>query len=92
MPRPLALPHEVSCCTIAGTTGRRPGDLRDRLLGDGLVPVDTAMGRHEDPARSLAFPASHQWIGFGVHHLDLLRRPEVYEQLRRWLGRRALRR
>lgn len=89
LPRPLPLPQGVDCYTIAGTTGRRPGDLRDRLLGDGLVPVDTALGRHEDPARTLAFPASHQWIGFGLHHLDLLSRPEVYEQLRRWLGRRA---
>ena len=88
LPRVLALPAGVRCYTAAGTTGRREGDLRDRLLGDGLVPLDTALGRHADPARSLAFPASHQWIGFGMHHLDLLSRPEVYAQLRHWLGRR----
>lgn len=88
LPRVLALPAGVRCYTAAGTTGRREGDLRDRLLGDGLVPLDTALGRHADPARSLAFPASHQWIGFGMHHLDLLNRPEVYAQLRRWLGKR----
>ncbi|WLI90720.1 alpha/beta hydrolase [Massilia sp. R2A-15] len=92
LPQPLPLPRGVRCYTIAGTTGRRQGDLRDRLLGDGLVPLDTALGRHDDPARTLAFPTSHQWIGFGIHHLDLLSRLEVYQQLRHWLGRRPGRR
>lgn len=87
LPLPLPLPRGVRCYTIAGTTGRRPGDLRDRLLGDGLVPLDTALGRHEDPARTLAFPKARQWIGLGVHHLDLLSRVEVYEQVRHWLIR-----
>lgn len=91
LPRALALPAGVRCYTVAGSTGRRAGDLRDRLLGDGLVPLDTALGRHADPARSLVFPASHQWTGFGMHHLDLLSRPEVYAQLRHWLGKRRRR-
>ncbi|MGZ8292233.1 MAG: esterase/lipase family protein [Telluria sp.] len=92
LPLPVPLPRRVRCYTIAGTTGRRQGDIRDRLLGDGLVPLDTALGRHDDPARTLAFPASHQWIGFGMHHLDLLSRPEVYAQLRHWLGQRPRKR
>ncbi|MFD2366760.1 esterase/lipase family protein [Pseudoduganella sp. GCM10020061] len=92
LPRPLPLPKGVRCYTIAATTGSRLGDIRDRLLGDGLVPLDTALGRHPDPARTLAFPASHQWIGFGMHHLELLSRAEVYEQLRHWLAPRTRRR
>jgi hypothetical protein len=88
VPRPLGGRAGVRGSPWAATTGRRQGDLRDRLLGDGLVPLDTALGRHTDPARSLAFPASHQWIGFGMHHLDLLNRQEVYAQLRDWLGKR----
>lgn len=92
LPQPVPLPHGVRCYTVAGTTGRRLGDIRDRLLGDGLVPLDTALGRHADPARALAFPRSHQWIGFGMHHLELLSHPEVYAQLRYWLSRRHRRR
>lgn len=84
--RKVPLPRGVRCYAIAGTTGRRMGDVRDRLLGDGLIPLDTALGRHEDPARSLAFPKSRQWIGFGMHHLDLLSRVEVYEKMRGWLA------
>ncbi|HEU4852195.1 MAG TPA: alpha/beta hydrolase [Telluria sp.] len=92
LPQPIPLPRGVRCYTVAGTTGRSMGDIRDWLLGDGLVPLESALGRHEDPARTLAFPKSRQWIGFGMHHLDLLSRPEVYEQLVRWLGTRPRRR
>jgi hypothetical protein len=33
----------------------------------------------------LAFSEAHQWIGFGMGHLDLLDRPEVYSKLESWL-------
>ena len=84
--RRVPLPRGVQCYAIAGTTGRRLGDMRDRLLGDGVIPLDTALGRHPDPGRSLRFPKSHTWVGFGIHHLDLLSRIEVYRKLRAWLG------
>jgi hypothetical protein len=82
----VPLPQGVHCYTIAGTTGRRRGDFRDRLLGDGVIPLDTALGRHADDWRSVPFPEEHQWIAFGVHHLDLLSRREVYDQLEAWLA------
>lgn len=84
--RHLPLPRGVKCYAVAGSTGRRSGDMRDRLLGDGLIPVDTALGRHPERARTLAFPASRQWVAFGIHHLDLLGRVEVCEHIRAWLA------
>jgi pimeloyl-ACP methyl ester carboxylesterase len=79
---PLPLPGGVDCYAIAASTSepsaRRPS-------GDGLVSVDSALGRHARPELALAFPEAHQWIGFGMGHLDLLGRPEVYETIRRWL-------
>jgi len=56
------------------------------LLGDGLVPLRSALGQHPDPARNLSFPASQQWIGYGMNHWDLLDRGDVYEQIRGWLA------
>lgn len=82
---PVPLPRAVKCYAIAGTTGRRLGDIRDRLLGDGVIPMDTALGRHDDPARTLRFPKKRQFVAFGIHHLDLLCRAEVYEKIRQWL-------
>ena len=83
---PVALPDGVGCYAVAATTGRRLGDLNDRMLGDGLVPVASALGRHRDERRSLAFPESHRWIRYGIHHLDLLSDPKVYDRLRDWFG------
>jgi len=84
--RPLPLPAGVRCFALAATTGAHPGDGKDRLLGDGLVPLASALGRHADPSRTLAFAPERQWVGLRMGHLDLLGRPEVYVQLRRWLG------
>ena len=56
-----------------------------RLLGDGLVPLDSALGRHDDPLRTLAFGKDRQWVGYRMGHLDLLHRPEVFVQLQQWL-------
>ncbi|MBP6786197.1 MAG: hypothetical protein KA170_01310 [Candidatus Promineofilum sp.] len=57
-----------------------------RLLGDGLVPLDSALGRHADPARCLSFDEAHSWVGRGLSHLDLLNHPDVYARLRGWLA------
>jgi pimeloyl-ACP methyl ester carboxylesterase len=82
----LPLPTEVRCCAVAGSLGQRSGDLKDSLLGDGLVPLASALGQHRNPARCLVFPQDRQWIGYGMNHLDLLKHPEVYAQLLRWLA------
>ena len=70
---------------VSNLERRLVGKLKRRFVGDGLVPLDSALGRHEDPARTLGFPAERQWTGHGMNHLDLLSRPEVYAQLRAWL-------
>lgn len=82
----LPLPEGVRCYALAATIGRQDGDVKDRLLGDGLVPLDSALGRHADPARTLAFPADRQWTGHRMNHLELLNRPEAYAALKKWLA------
>jgi pimeloyl-ACP methyl ester carboxylesterase len=79
----LQLPDGVECYAIAATTAAKA---RRKLPGDGLVSVDSALGRHARPELTLAFPEAHQWIGYGMGHLDLLDRAEVYAMLRRWLS------
>jgi hypothetical protein len=84
--RPVPLPDGVDCFAIGATTGGSPSDLRGRLLGDGLVPLASALGRHRDPRFTLAFPESQQWVACGMGHFDLLSRPQVYERIHTWLG------
>ncbi|MBP6471796.1 MAG: alpha/beta fold hydrolase [Chloroflexi bacterium] len=81
----VPLPPSVQCFALAATLGKEQGTLKERLLGDGLVPLASALGQHTDQNRSLSFPESQQWIGFEMSHLDLLSRPEVMAQISRWL-------
>jgi pimeloyl-ACP methyl ester carboxylesterase len=84
--QPLPLPAGVRCFALAASLGAQGGTIKEKLLGDGLVPLDSALGRHADPARALAFAPDRQWIAYGMNHLDLLDRAEVYEQLKTWLS------
>ena len=83
--RVLPLPAGVHCYAAAATLGKKSGSLAGHLLGDGLVPVDSALGQHRNPLRSLAFPKSRQWIGYNMNHMDLLDSPDVYRRIRKWL-------
>jgi pimeloyl-ACP methyl ester carboxylesterase len=80
---PLPLPLGVQCFAAAASTAKVEGG---KPRGDGLVPIDSALGRHAKPELTLAFPPEHQWIGLGMNHVDLLSRPEMYDVLKRWLG------
>ena len=91
----VPLPDGVACYAVAGSTGAEcEGEgrllsvrqaLRQALVGDGLVPVNSALGLHENPALSLAFAPARQRIFQGTDHIALLTKPEVGAQLRLWL-------
>jgi len=80
----IPLPEGVACYAIAATTGKTTGDLSARLIGDGIVPLASALGQHANPGLALTFDES--WVAHGTNHLALLARPEVYAQIRRWLA------
>lgn len=81
----IPLPATVACYAIAATLRQSGGDLEDRLIGDGLVPVASALGQHREATRALSIPESHRSIHHGSNHWDLLSDPEVYARLRDWL-------
>lgn len=81
----VALPRAVACCAVAGSLGRATGDLPEKLLGDGLVPVASALGRHRTASLRVAFDPDRQWVAHGVDHLALLASEAVLAQLRAWL-------
>ncbi len=83
--RPIPLPEGVDCFTIAATKAAAANTLLDRAVGDGLVPVASALGEHADAARRLGFDPDRQWIGTGMNHFDLLSSRDVSDQIVRWL-------
>ena len=81
----VPLPAQPRCHAVAASTGAQTGDLKSRLWGDGLVGVDSALGRHVDVSRTLHFDARRQLQVQGVNHMELLSDAAVAQALLRWL-------
>ena len=80
----LPLPPGVPCYTVAATLARQRSPMAERLVGDGLVPLRSALGQHEQAERTLEFPKSHQHVVYGLGHMALLEDAQVAQQLVRW--------
>ena len=81
----VPLPRGVKCYAAAAVRAEKRGLLSERLIGDGLVTLDSALGRHRDKARTLPIPTDRQWVGYGMGHRDLLNNAEAYRQISTWL-------
>jgi hypothetical protein len=87
--KPEPLPRGVRCFALAASTGKHRADLKGRLIGDGLVPVHSALGHHANPALALGFKPQRQAIEWSTNHMQLLSSPGVLAQLKRWLQDRT---
>ena len=83
--QPLPLPEGVACFTLAATMAAKRSPLEDRVIGDGLVPLPSALGQHTDARHQLGFSKSAQGIVYRTNHMELLHSPEVTRQLLTWL-------
>ncbi|MDT7519324.1 alpha/beta hydrolase [Rhodoferax sp. TBRC 17660] len=82
----LPLPEGVACYTVAATVAKPRSLLAERLVGDGLVPLQSALGRHDDAARTLRFAKNQQAVVYRLHHMELLSSPVVRDLLVNWLA------
>ncbi|EAR07886.1 alpha/beta fold hydrolase [Reinekea blandensis] len=79
-PDPSQLPEGVRMLAVAASL---TGD-----NGDGLVPVQSALGEHRDPDRSLPLADSDKLRIPDCGHLDLLGHPQIEKALLEWLSPR----
>ncbi len=82
---PLPLPEGVDCFTIATTSSAKSNLMSEQLVGDGLVPLDSALGRHSHKPFSLKFEPDKHWVSEGINHMELLSDKRVYAVIRQWL-------
>jgi pimeloyl-ACP methyl ester carboxylesterase len=73
--------HFVVLATLAG----RPDSALAHFVGDLLVRPRSALGDTGDE-HGLGYRDEHVLRLTGLHHLDLLNHPKVYEQLHAWLA------
>jgi pimeloyl-ACP methyl ester carboxylesterase len=81
----VPLPTTARCYAVAASLGPEGGSVKEHLLGDGLVPVASALGQHREPARRLAFARERQAVVHETNHLALLSSAAVCDALRAWL-------
>jgi pimeloyl-ACP methyl ester carboxylesterase len=81
----VPLAKGVACYTVAATMASKRSALADRLIGDGLVPLHSALGQHTQAQRTLVFAKASQHIAYSTHHMQLLASPAVSQQLVQWL-------
>lgn len=86
---PVTMPNGVKCYLIAATKKAKTniGKVTAPIPGDGLVPVNSALGLHQDPALSLKIPATRRKICYGLDHFDLLSSADVYKNIHGWLAK-----
>jgi len=81
----VPLPDGVACYSVAATVADKRSILANHLVGDGLVPLHSALGHHDDARRKLQFSEESQWIAYRMNHMELLSSPEVTRQMVQWL-------
>ena len=82
---PVPLPKSVDCYAIAALKSEQD-NVTSQWVGDGLVTLNSALGRHPLPELDLHFLPSNCWVGRNLTHNELLYHDEVYQQLRVWFA------
>jgi hypothetical protein len=77
--------HTVASWAASSKRFPSTSAVADRLLGDGLVPLHSALGQHDDGQRQLYFAHGHQYIAYRTSHLQLLSDPAITRKVLRWL-------
>lgn len=83
---PVPLPAGVACYAVAATLAARRSPVAERLVGDGLVPLHSALGIHDDAGRGLGFAKDQQAVFYRLGHLALLGNAGVARQLEQWMA------
>jgi pimeloyl-ACP methyl ester carboxylesterase len=81
--KPMPLPQYVKCFAIA--TNARSNE--NKILGDGLVSIKSALGEHPDSAFDLSISTKQKWTGVNINHMQLLSDPDIYQVLKTWFSK-----
>jgi pimeloyl-ACP methyl ester carboxylesterase len=82
---PVPLPTGVDCFAVAAVISEFSTVLRDDIIGDGLVPLNSALGLHKNPTFNLNFPDDNVLIIRKAKHLDLLSHSDIYAAIKKWV-------
>jgi len=81
----ISLPKEIAFYSIAGVVGKKTTSISSALLGDKMVSVKSALGKHSNTTKNLNFKKEHTWIAYETSHIELLGSTKIYEKIKSWL-------
>jgi hypothetical protein len=73
---------------VAASRHARPDHGRRLKAGDGLVPIDSALGRRAGPGHPFTLAERQRHIVWGCDHLGLIGHRDVHDRLARWMRQR----
>lgn len=76
----VQLPKHISSHAFAASLSKQ--DKHKTQKGDGLVTVNSALGKHHDTSKSIHFDSDKQHLFIELSHLDLLSDKRVYDRLK----------
>ena len=79
---PNRFPDHLDVHSIAASLSAIDGTKNGKLKGDGLVPINSALGQHRDQSKSLGLPEQNQHLILNTGHLQLLESRMVYTKLK----------
>ena len=82
----VPLPEQIACYTIAAVAGKETASKTKKMLGDNLVSIKSALGKHKNPTKNLDFKKKHSFIAYENTHLDLLSDAKVYNKIKTWMA------
>ncbi len=85
---PTPLPRNIRFFAIAASLSKKVSGRMtvEDLLGDGLVPISSALGQDPNGPHHLAFDLDKIKVVYACNHLELLQDIEVREQILDWFG------
>ena len=81
----ISLPKEIAFYSIAGVVGKKTTSISSALLGDKMVSVKSALGKHTKRSKNLNFKKENTWIAYETSHIELLGSTKIYEKIKSWL-------
>lgn len=81
----LPLPKTVDCYALAASMSHKTTEYPAHQLGDGLVPIKSALGQHKEAAQGLKFKPSNIFIIYKTNHLELLDSLSVYQKIKEYI-------
>ncbi|MGR5069103.1 esterase/lipase family protein [Vibrio sp. PNB23_22_6] len=82
-PQVIALPTYIRTYAVGSIIQKAHNYIADHLVGDGLVPLTSALGENTNSSRALRFTQTETFQN--IHHMELLNHPLVTRQLLSWL-------